>query len=88
MNIILKFEEEQLILEKLKIGKYKSDYEIIFEALRMLEERDKYYENWVEETSEKVAVCLEQLDRGEEIDGEVVIARLGDKLHKARENQG
>ncbi len=88
MNIILKSEEEQLIQEKIKSGKYESAYEVIVEALRLLEERDKHYEKWVEETREKVAVGLEQLDRGEGIDGEVVIARLRDKLRKARENQG
>lgn len=88
MNIILKSEEEQLIQEKIKSGKYESAYEVIVEALRLLEERDKHYEKWVEETREKVAVGLEQLDQGEGIDGEIVIARLRDKLHKARENQG
>lgn len=88
MNIILKPEEEQLIQEKLKTGKYKTAYEVIVEALQLLEERDKQYEKWVEETRKKVAIGLEQLDRGEGIDGEVVIARLRDKLHKARESQG
>jgi antitoxin ParD1/3/4 len=88
MNIILKSEEEQLIQEKIKSGKYESAYEVIVEALRLLEERDKHYEKWVEETREKVAVGLEQLDRGEGIDGEVVIARLRDKLRKASDNQG
>lgn len=88
MNITLKPEEEQLIQEKLKSGKYETAYEVIVEALRLLEERDKCHEKWVEETREKVAVGLEQLDQGEGIDGEVVIARLRDKLHKARENQG
>ncbi|MBD1928275.1 type II toxin-antitoxin system ParD family antitoxin [Trichocoleus sp. FACHB-90] len=87
MNITLKPEEEQLIQEKLKSGKYETVYEVIVEALRLLGERDKHYEKWVEETREKVAVGLEQLDRGEGIDGEVVIARLRDKLSKARDNQ-
>jgi antitoxin ParD1/3/4 len=72
MNIILKPEEKQLIQEKIKSGKYKTAYELIVEALRLLEKRDKYYEKWVEETREKVAVGLEQLDRGEGIDGEFV----------------
>ena len=87
MNVTLKPEEEQLIQEKLKSGKYETVYEVILEALRLLEERDKHYEKWVEETRKKVAVGLEQLDRGEGIDGEVVIARLRDKLSKARDNQ-
>lgn len=88
MNITFKPEEEQLIQEKLKSGKYATAYEVIVEALRLLEERDKQYEKWVEETREKVAVGIAQLDRGEGIDGEVVIARLREKLQKAGENQG
>ena len=87
MNITFKSEEEQLIQEKLKSGKYATVYEVIVEALRLLEERDKQYEKWVEETREKVAVGIAQLDRGEGIDGEVVIARLREKLKKASENQ-
>ncbi|HAG80240.1 MAG TPA: type II toxin-antitoxin system ParD family antitoxin [Cyanobacteria bacterium UBA12227] len=87
MNITLKPEEEQLIQEKLKSGKYQTAYEIIVEALRLLAERDNYYQKWVEETRQKVVVGLEQLDRGEGIDGDVVIARLRNKLSKARENQ-
>ncbi len=47
MNIILKTKEEQLIQEKLKSGKYKTAYEVIVEALRLLDERDKCYEKWV-----------------------------------------
>jgi len=88
MNITFKSEEEQLIQEKLKSGKYATAYEVIVEALRLLEERDKQYEKWVEETREKVAVGIAQLDRGEGIDGEVVIARLREKWKKAGENQG
>ena len=88
MNITFKPEEEQLIQEKLKSGKYATAYEVIVEALRLLEERDKQYEKWVEETREKVAVGIAQLDRGEGIDGEVVITRLREKLKKAGENQG
>lgn len=88
MNITFKPEEEQLIQEKIKSGKYATAYEVIVEALRLLEERDKKYEKWVEETREKVAVGIAQLDRGEGIDGEVVIARLREKLKKTCENQG
>ena len=44
MNITFKSEEEQLIQEKLKSGKYATAYEVIVEALRLLEERDKQHE--------------------------------------------
>ena len=63
MNITLKPEEEQLIQEKLRSGKYQTAYEVIVEALRLLAERDKYYQKWVEETRQKVVVGLQQLNQ-------------------------
>ncbi len=88
MNITLKPEEEQLIQEKLKSGKYRTAYDVIVDALCLLDERDKLYEEWLEETGKKVAVGMAQLDRGEGIDGEVIVARLREKLRQAGENQG
>ena len=87
MNINLQPEQEQFIQAKLETGKYATAYEVIVEALQLLEERDKHYEKWVEETRKKVAIGIEQLDRGEGIDGEIAIARLREKLGKARQNQ-
>jgi antitoxin ParD1/3/4 len=88
MNISLKLEEEELVQVKLKSGKYETAYDVIVEALRLLEERDRPYEKWLEETREKVAVGINQLDQEEGIDGDVVIARLREKFKKASENQG
>ncbi|OUL21327.1 type II toxin-antitoxin system ParD family antitoxin [Nostoc sp. 106C] len=87
MNINLKPEEEQIIQAKLETGQYATAYEVIVEALRLLEERDKYYEKWVEETRKKVAVGIAQLDRGEGINGKIAIAKLREKLRQARDYQ-
>ncbi len=87
MNISLKPEQEQFIQEKLRSGKYETIDELIAEAFRLLEERDRYYEKWVEETRQKVEIGIEQADRGQVTDGKVVIARLREKIHKARESQ-
>jgi antitoxin ParD1/3/4 len=57
------------------------------EALRLLEERDKQYEKWVEETREKVAVGIAQLDRGEGLDGEAVVASILERFKQARQNR-
>jgi len=80
MNIILKPEEEQLIEEKVKSGRYETAYEVIIEALQLLEERDKHYERWIEEIHKEVAVALKQLEGRSEIEREVVITRLLDQL--------
>ncbi|NET56942.1 MAG: type II toxin-antitoxin system ParD family antitoxin [Symploca sp. SIO2E6] len=87
MNITLKPEEEQLIQEKLKTGKYETAYDVIVDALSLLEERDTLSQEWLEETRKKVAVGIAQLNQGEGIDGEVVIARLREKLCQPGENQ-
>ena len=86
MNITFQPEEERLIQEKLKSGNYATAYEVVVEALRLLEERDDRYQRWLEETREKARVGLVQLDRGEGIDGEVAIAFLREKLKKASGN--
>ena len=85
MNIQIKPELEQIIQAQIATGRYTNPEDVISKALKLLLEWDKGYQNWVEETREKVDVAIEQLDRGEGIDGEVVISQLRDKLREARE---
>ena len=59
MNISLEAEQEQLIQAKLQSGKYENAYQVIVAALQLLDERDKHYEQWLEETRKKVAVGIE-----------------------------
>ncbi|MBJ7298051.1 type II toxin-antitoxin system ParD family antitoxin [Trichormus sp. NMC-1] len=88
MNIQIKPELEQIIQAQIATGRYTNPEDVISKALKLLLEWDKGYQNWVEETREKVDVAIEQLDRGEGIDGDVVISQLRDKLRQAREIQG
>ncbi|MBD1219146.1 type II toxin-antitoxin system ParD family antitoxin [Aphanizomenon flos-aquae NRERC-008] len=85
MNIQIKPELEQIIQAQIATGRYTNPEDVISKALKLLLEWDKGYQNWVEETREKVDVAIEQLDRGEGINGEVVISQLRDKLREARE---
>jgi antitoxin ParD1/3/4 len=85
MNIILKPEQEQLIQAKVNSGKYTTVEQVVTEALQLLDERDKHYQKWVEDTRKKVAIGLEQLDRGEGIDVQTVINKLKTKVCQARE---
>ncbi|MDE5088021.1 MAG: hypothetical protein O4805_13085 [Trichodesmium sp. St16_bin2-tuft] len=52
---------------KVKSGQYTTVDEVITEALKLLDERDKHYQNWLEDTRRKVVLGLAQLDRGEGI---------------------
>lgn len=88
MNIQIKPELEQIIQAQIATGRYTNHEDVISKALKLLLEWDKGYQNWVKETREKVDVAIEQLDRGEGINGEVVISQLRDKLRQAREIQG
>jgi antitoxin ParD1/3/4 len=88
MNIQIKPELEQIIQAQIATGRYTNPEDVISKALKLLLEWDKGYQNWVEETREKVDIAIEQLDRGEGIDGDVVISQLRDKLRQAREIQG
>ena len=87
MNIILKPEQAKFIYEKLNSGKYSTSDEIIAEALRLLEERDREAQKWIEETRQKVDVAIEELRRGEGIDGAIVVAQLKEKLRQARQDR-
>ena len=87
MNIILKPEQAKFIHEKLNSGKYSTSDEIIAEALRLLEERDREAQKWIEETRQKVDVAIEELRRGEGIDGAIVVAQLKEKLRQARQDR-
>jgi antitoxin ParD1/3/4 len=88
MSIQIKPELEQIIQARIATGRYTNSEDVISKALKLLLEWDKGYQNWVEETRKKVDVAIEQLDRGEGINGEVVISQLRDKLRQAREIQG
>jgi len=85
MTIALTTTQEQLIERLVNTGRYSNVSEAIDTALQLLEEREHHYAQWLEETRQKVQVGLDELDRGEGIDGEVVVERLREKLRNARE---
>ncbi|NET70081.1 MAG: type II toxin-antitoxin system ParD family antitoxin, partial [Sphaerospermopsis sp. SIO1G2] len=72
-------------LAQIATGKYATPEDVICKALTLLLEWEKGYKQWVEETQAKVDIAIEQLDRGEGIEGDVVIAKLRDKLRQTGE---
>ncbi|NEQ40184.1 MAG: hypothetical protein F6K40_29655 [Okeania sp. SIO3I5] len=86
MNISLNSEQIDLIQQKVKSGRYQDANEVIVEAFRLLEERDRNYQIWIEETQEKVDIAIEEIRRGEGINGEIVINQLKDKLRQSPPN--
>jgi len=87
MNITLNSEQIEFIQQKLKTGRYQNANEVIVEAFRLLEEQDRIYQTWREETQEKVDIAIEEIRRGEGIDGEIVVNQLKEKLRQYRQKQ-
>ena len=83
MNISLTPELEQLVKDKVSSGKYHSVSEVIGEALRLLEERDHIRDQRLAELKAKIQVGIEELERGEGIDGEEVFAEIEEDIRRA-----
>jgi antitoxin ParD1/3/4 len=68
--------------------RYENAEDVIVKALKLLEEWEKGYQQWEEDTKKKLAAGLASIERGDVINSEMVMARLKEKLRKARETQG
>ncbi|QIR41305.1 type II toxin-antitoxin system ParD family antitoxin [Tolypothrix sp. PCC 7910] len=68
---------------QLATGRFASAEDVINEAFNLLQERERR----IGELRQKIAVGLVQIERGEVLDGEVVMARLEEKIQTARESQ-
>lgn len=83
MNISLTNELEEFVHGKVETGMYLSASEVIREALRMLQERDKLRELKFKQLKEEIEPALSQLDNGEsEIFDSAEIRAKGRKLRQ------
>lgn len=85
MNISLNSEQEKFIQSQLKKGTYSNVEQIIDRAFKLLQKQEQDYENWVNETRKKAEIGLKQLEKGEKVDGETVIAQLQEKFNRLRQ---
>lgn len=86
MNISLNPTHEQFVLSEIESGKYANADEVIAAALELLAEEEQYT-LWLNDTRQKVAVGLAEIERGEVLDTAVVINQLKEKLRQKREAQ-
>ncbi len=70
MNVHLTSELETLVQNKVKTGRYNSASEVVREALRLLEERDRIRRLQIQEIRKKINAGWASLERGDGIDGE------------------
>ncbi len=63
MNVSLTPELEQFVHSQVKTGRYLSASEVVCEALRLLEERDRLREIRIETLRQEIVLGIEQSDR-------------------------
>lgn len=87
MNVSLTPELEQLIHNKVATGLYLSASEVVREALRLLEERDRLQALRFEEVRKEIQVGIEQADRGEvaPLDVQGTLAKVRNRRRNAAE---
>ena len=87
MNVSLTPELEQFIYTQIESGKYASALEVIEASIHLLEERERIYQGRFEELQQEVLMGVEQLDRGERLDGRAVIEQLRQKNQTQKQVQ-
>lgn len=85
MKITLNSQQENFVESQINSGKFTNADEVINTAFKLLEKMNEEYEQWVEETREKIDVGWAELDRGEGLDGETVVREILDRFKLARE---
>ncbi|MBN4002404.1 type II toxin-antitoxin system ParD family antitoxin [Nostoc sp. LPT] len=83
MNVSLTPELEQLVKDKVNSGRYHSVSEVMGEALRLLDERDRLQEKRLAELKAKIQEGIEASERGEVVEGEEVFAEIEEDIRRA-----
>ena len=76
LNVSLTPELSRFVENRIRSGKYQTASEVVREALRLLEGRDRVPVAGVEELKQELEIGLAQLRRGEGVDGEAFFRRL------------
>jgi antitoxin ParD1/3/4 len=83
MTIQLKPEQEKFIQEKIASGEYSNADDVISQAFKLLEARERK----IKELREQIAIGTEQIANGKVTDGEIVFDRLREKIQKIADQQ-
>lgn len=84
LNVSLTPHLSRFVENRLRSGKYESASEVVREALRLLEGRDRAPVADVEELKREIELGLAQLRRGEGVDGERFFRALTAKRRASR----
>ncbi len=80
MNLQLEPQTEARIQQRIKSGKYATPHDVVVAGLRLLEEMDQSPAERMEHIREMISKGLDELDRGEGLDGEQVFFELLEEM--------
>ncbi len=86
MTIQLKQEQEKFIEAQVASGKYKSPEEVIDKMFLIFKKVQGDDEQWLQERKLKIDEGIESLEKREEVDGELVLEKLQDKIREIDRN--
>ena len=70
----------------LDTGRYANAEEVLAIALQLLTRLDTEHQAWIEETRQKIAIGLAELDRGEGIDGPTTMNQYLQQFQAAKQS--
>ncbi len=82
MTVTLTPEQEEFIAEQLKNGHYRSADDVIAQSLGMLRAQEEFIRANAGELREKIAVGMDQIRRGEVVDGRAATQSVREKLRR------
>ena len=82
MHVSLTPHLEELVRNKVKSGLYNSASEVVREALRLMDDRDRVREMRLEDLRKEIQISIDQADRGELAPADEVFAELRKRTKK------
>jgi len=82
MTVTLTPEQEKFIAQQIQSGHYQSASDVITQSLGMLRAQEDFIRTNATELRDKITVGLEQIRRGEVVDGRRAIQNLHEKLRQ------
>jgi antitoxin ParD1/3/4 len=80
MNILLDAEQAAFIQAQLQSGQFSNAEAVVAAALKLMATQQADYQLWLEETRGKILSGMEDVQRGDVIDGETFLAELQQRL--------
>jgi antitoxin ParD1/3/4 len=87
LNVSLTPALGQLVDDLVKEGQYQSSSEVVREGLRLLSERNEARKAAIAKLNADVAIGMDQLRRGQTVDGETFMREMREKLQRRAAQQ-